>query len=139
LDKVIQNLEVQGFGVVTTIDVQETFQEKLNLPFRNYKILGAYNARFAYKAITMESHAGVSLLCNVIVQEHENGEVEISAINPLENFMSPFSTTHHLANLANELGIRLRAALDYLYHDLSNMHDEALPLEDFRMSDIIQG
>jgi uncharacterized protein (DUF302 family) len=138
LNKVIQNLEVQGFGIVTTIDVKETFKEKLNLPFRNYKILGAYNTRFAYRAISIESHAGVMLLSNVIVQEHENGEVEISAINPLENLAGPFNTTH-LVDLAIEVGIRLRAALDYLYRDLPELHDELVPADEFQMSQLIQG
>ena len=109
LNKVVQNLQVQGFGIVMTIDVPKTFQEKLHQPFRNYKILGAYNPNFAYKAISIESHAGVMLPCNIVVQEHENGEIEVSAINPLENLAGPFDATN-LTDLAIETGIRLRAA-----------------------------
>jgi len=138
LNKVIQNLQVQGFGIVTTIDVQANVRENLNLPFRNYKILGAYNSKFAYKAISMESHAGVMLLCNVVVQEHEDGATEVSAINPLENLAGPFSMTR-LVDLAIETGIRLRAALDYLNRDLPDADKEVLPADEFRICDIIQG
>ena len=78
LNKVTQNLEHQGFGVITSIDVQDTFQKKLNIGFRKYRILGACNPQFAYKAISLESHMGIMLPCNVVVQEHENGEVEMT-------------------------------------------------------------
>lgn len=71
LNKVTENLKQQGFGIITTIDVKDTFKQKLNMPFRNYKILGACNPQFAFKAITLESHMGVMLPCNVVVQEHE--------------------------------------------------------------------
>ena len=125
LNKVTQSLRLQGFGVITTIDVQETFKNKLNIGFRNYKILGACNPQFAYKAISLESHMGVMLPCNVVVQEHENGEVEVSAINPLENLDKTFNTTQ-LVDLAMEIGIRLRAALDYIHHEPSKIA-EAIP------------
>lgn len=126
LHKVSENLKQQGFGVITTIDVQDTFKQKLNIPFRNYKILGACNPQFAYKAISLESHMGVMLPCNVVVQEHENGEVEVSAINPLENIDGSLNTTQ-LAELAIEVGNRLRAAIDDLHRDVSEAHAEALP------------
>jgi uncharacterized protein (DUF302 family) len=90
INRVTQNLQLQGFGVITTIDVQDTFQKKLNINFRNYRILGACNPQFAYKAISLESHMGIMLPCNIVVQEHENGEVEVSAINPLENLDKTF-------------------------------------------------
>ena len=126
LEKVTQNLEHQGFGVVTTIDVRDTFKKKLNVGFRNYKILGACNPLFAYKAISLESHMGVMLPCNIVVQEYENGEVEVSAINPLENLDKTFNTTQ-LVDLATEIGVRLRAAVDYVYRRPTKVHQEALP------------
>jgi uncharacterized protein (DUF302 family) len=125
LNRVTQNLQLQGFGVITTIDLQDTFQKKLNVNFRNYRILGACNPQFAYKAISLESHLGVMLPCNVVVQEHENGEVEVSAINPLENINRTFNTTA-LADLATEIGIRLRAAVDYIHHEVPKNAVEAL-------------
>jgi uncharacterized protein (DUF302 family) len=127
LTKITQNLQLQGFGVITTIDVQETFQKKLNIGFRNYKILGACNPQFAYKAISLESHMGILLPCNVVIQEHENGEVEVSAINPLENLDKAFNTTQ-LVQLSTEIGIRLRAAVDYIHRDPPKTHRDALPV-----------
>jgi uncharacterized protein (DUF302 family) len=126
LNKVTQNLQLQGFAVITTIDMQDTFQKKLNVNFRNYRILGACNPQFAYKAISLESHLGVMLPCNIVIQEHENGEVEISAINPLENLDKTFNTTA-LADLATEIGIRLRAAIDYIQRETPKTVVEALP------------
>src|SRR5687767_4684364 len=127
LNKVTQNLQLQGFGVITTIDVQDTFKQKLNIGFRNYKILGACNPQFAYQAISLESHMGIMLPCNVVIQEHENGEVEISAINPLENLDKTLSTTQ-LVQLATEIGVRLRAAVDYIHREPPKIYSEALPV-----------
>jgi len=126
LEKITQNLEHQGFGVITTIDVRDTFKKKLNVGFRNYKILGACNPLFAYKALSLESHMGVMLPCNIVVQEYENGEVEVLAINPLENLDKTFNTTP-LVDLASEIGIRLRAAVDYVYRRPTKVHQDALP------------
>ena len=68
---------------------------------------------------------GVMLPCNIVVQEHENGEVEVSAINPLENLDKNFDTTP-LVDLAREMGVRLRAAVDYVYRRPIKVHEEAL-------------
>lgn len=125
LDKVTGNLKEEGFGIITTIDVQDTFRQKLNIGFRNYKILGACNPQFAYKAISLESHMGVMLPCNIVVQEHENGEVEVSAMNPLEDISAAFNTTQ-LVTLAAEVGNKLRATIDNLDHKVPADHTEAL-------------
>ncbi|MBA4055629.1 MAG: hypothetical protein C0490_13020 [Marivirga sp.] len=125
LKKVIENLKQQGFGIITTIDVRDTFKQKLNISFRNYKILGACNPKYAYEAISLESHIGVMLPCNVVVQEHDNGEVEVSAINPLENIGKAFNT-EQLQKLATEVGNKLRAAIDNLHCEISDEHGEAL-------------
>ena len=84
VDKVISELKKQGFGVASTIDIRETFEKKLNINFRNYVILGACNPRYAYEALLEEDKLGVFLPCNVVVQEHENGEIEVSMVNPEE-------------------------------------------------------
>lgn len=128
LIKVTENLKQEGFGIITSIDVQDTFRQKLNIAFRNYKILGACNPQFAYKAISLESHIGVMLPCNVVVQQHENGEVEVSAVNPLENISASFNTTQLVA-LAAEVGDKLRAAIDNLHREIPAAHVEALPTE----------
>jgi len=124
--RVTANLQEQGFGVITTIDMQDTFKQKLNVGFRNYKILGACNPNLAYKAIALESQIGILLPCNIVIQEHENGEVEVSALNPLENIARVF-TSSQLKELANDAGNRLREAIDNLHRDVYEKHNEALP------------
>ena len=128
LNKIVSNLQLQGFGIITTIDLKDTFKQKLNVGFRNYRILGACNPQFAYQAVSLESHMGVMLPCNVVIQEHENGEVEVSAINPLDNIDKTLKTTQ-LASLANEVGNRLRTAIDDLDHEHPEKHIDALPSE----------
>lgn len=128
VDKITENLKQQGFGIITTIDVTNTFKDKLGINFRNYKILGACNPEFAHKAISLDSHIGIMLPCNVVVQEHENGEVEVTAVSPLENVDKFFNTTN-LKNLATEVGDKLRAAVDDLHRAHPEHHEEALPGE----------
>ena len=76
-------LKNEGFGILTEIDVQETLKKKIDVDFKKYKILGACNPHFAHKALTSEDKIGVLLPCNVIVEEHENGEVEVSVVDPV--------------------------------------------------------
>lgn len=111
--KITLALQQQGFGIITTIDLKDTFKKKLDVGFRNYKILGACNPKFAYQAISLESHIGVMLPCNIVVQEHENGEIEVSAINPMENL----DKTTVLTDIAEEVNKRLQASLDVLHQE----------------------
>ena len=76
-------LKQQGFGIITEIDVAETFKKKLNLAFRQYRILGACNPRLAHEALTLEDKIGTMLPCNVVVQDAGQGKVEIAAIDPV--------------------------------------------------------
>jgi len=124
--RVTENLQEQGFGIITSIDVKETFRQKLNVGFRNYKILGACNPNVAYNAIAVESHIGIFLPCNIVIQEHENGEVEVSALSPSENIERVFKSSQ-LKELANDAGNRLRKAIDNLHRDVHEKHNEALP------------
>jgi uncharacterized protein (DUF302 family) len=82
--KVTEELRKEGFGIITIIDIKETFRKKINEGFRNYIILGACNPRYAYEALLTDDKVGVFLPCNVVVQEHEDGEVEVSIVNPEE-------------------------------------------------------
>lgn len=81
LKKVVENLKDVGFGVVTEINMKETFKEKLDVDFKNYVILGACNPEFAYEAILMEEELGVLLPCNVILIDKEDGRIQVSAID----------------------------------------------------------
>ena len=75
-------LKAEGFGVLTEIDVAGTLKTKINQDFRPYRILGACNPKLAYEALSAEALIGVMLPCNVIVQRYDNGEVEVSSIDP---------------------------------------------------------
>lgn len=92
VQKVIESLSKEGFGIITEINVKETFKKKLDVDFRNYRILGACNPHFAHHAISVEDKIGVMLPCNVIVQQHLSGEVEVSAINPAVSMQSVGNT-----------------------------------------------
>ena len=73
--KVIEELKKEGFGILTEIDIKETLKKKLDVDFYKYKILGACNPPFAYKALQSEDKIGLMLPCNVIVQEKNQGEI----------------------------------------------------------------
>lgn len=115
LSKVTANLKQQGFGVICSVDMQDMFRQNSGTEFRKYRILGVYHPLLAYKAITLESHAGMMLACNVVIQEHPNGEVEVSALNPLET-IAPDQQSVDLQHVAQEIGIRLRASVDFIPH-----------------------
>jgi uncharacterized protein (DUF302 family) len=87
ISKVTDELKAEGFGVLTEIDVKETLKKKIDVDFRNYKILGACNPQFAHKALQAEPNIGVFLPCNVVVQE-VNGVIEVSAVDPLASMSS---------------------------------------------------
>jgi uncharacterized protein (DUF302 family) len=109
--KVKDTLQQQGFSMVTTMDVKDHMSSELGVKFRNYKILTACNPELSYKAISLEPHIGILLPCNIVVQEHENGQTEVSAINPMEA-LDQNMITPSLETLAAEISTRLRTAID---------------------------
>lgn len=111
-NKVIEELKKEGFGIITEIDLKDKFKEKLEVDFRNYTILGACNPRLAYQAIEQEDKIGIMLPCNFLLQEHENGEVEISAINPLASIGA--IDNKKLQPLAAEVSVRIKAIIERL-------------------------
>jgi uncharacterized protein (DUF302 family) len=88
IQKTTEELKKEGFGVLTEIDVKETFKKKLDIDFKKYRILGACNPNFAHKAISAEDKIGTMLPCNVIVEEHEDGRVEVTAVDPLASMQA---------------------------------------------------
>lgn len=112
ITKVTEELKKEGFGVLTEIDVQETLKKKLDVDFRKYKILGACNPHFAYKALQMEETLGVLLPCNVVVQEKENGKVQVSIVNPMESMQAVKNDA--LGVVATEVTEKLKRVLEEL-------------------------
>jgi uncharacterized protein (DUF302 family) len=83
LERVKEELQKEGFGVLTEIDVQDTLKKKLDVDFRKYRILGACNPKFAHQALQEEARIGLLLPCNVIIQESGDKDVvEVAAIDP---------------------------------------------------------
>ena len=82
VDRTVDALKVEGFGVLTDIDVSATFKKKLDLDYRKYRILGACNPTLAHRSLLAEPRLGLMLPCNVSVQETDDGRVEIAAIDP---------------------------------------------------------
>ncbi len=83
IQKVTEELKKVGFGILTEINVKETLKKKINVDIKKYMILGACNPQFAHKALQLEDKLGVLLPCNIIVQEHENDRIEVSAVDPI--------------------------------------------------------
>ena len=83
VEKLTEELQKEGFGVITEINVQETLKNKLDLDFRPYIILGACNPHYAHQAIELDDKIGALLPCNFIVQESGDG-TEVFAMNPSE-------------------------------------------------------
>jgi len=109
IEKVTEELKKEGFGVLTEIDVQDTLKQKLDVDFRKYKILGACNPTFAHKALQQENKIGLMLPCNVIVQELDNGKIEVAAVDPAASMMAVDNP--QLAGIATEIKGRLEKVI----------------------------
>jgi len=110
--KVMEELKKEGFGILTEIDVKETLKKKLDVDFRKYRILGACNPPLAYKALQTEENIGVMLPCNVIVQEKDDGTVQVSAINPLVAMQSVGNSS--LEEVAGTVSEKLQRVINNL-------------------------
>ncbi len=108
--KVMEELKKEGFGVLTEIDVKATLKKKLNVDFRNYKILGACHPTFAYQALQSERMIGTMLPCNVIVQEAGEGKTEVAAIDPIASMQAVQNP--NLEDLAQKVRSKLKAIID---------------------------
>jgi len=107
--KVAKTLKNNGFGIITQIDVQKTFKEKLGVDFSRYVILGACNPHSAHKAISSEAEIGLLLPCNVIVYE-KGAKVYVSMIKPTSAMV--MSDNPQVLSIAEEVETKLSKALE---------------------------
>lgn len=110
--KVTEELKKEGFGILTEIDVKETLKKKLDVDFRKYKILGACNPPYAYKALQAEDKIGTMLPCNVIVIEQSENKTEVAAVDPVSSMQAVDNV--NLSSIAQEIRTKLKKAVDSL-------------------------
>lgn len=110
--RTVDALKREGFGVITEIDVKDTLKKKLNVEFRNYRILGACNPALAYEALQMEDKVGTMLPCNVVVQDKDDGSVEVAAIDPVASMQAIDNPKLKIA--AEQVRAILKHAIDTL-------------------------
>ncbi len=111
IERVTEELKNEGFGVLTTIDVQETLKKKLGVEFTKYVILGACNPPFAHQALQIEEQIGLLLPCNVIVYEKE-GKTVVAAFDPM--IMNVILEGGKMEPVAREVKSRLERVLQNL-------------------------
>ena len=109
VEKVTESLKSEGFGVLTQIDVKETLKKKLDVDFKRYKILGACNPPYAYKALQAEEKIGTMLPCNVIVIDQGDGNTEITAVDPMASMAAVKNES--LAPVAIEIRSKLEKVI----------------------------
>jgi uncharacterized protein (DUF302 family) len=112
VEKVSAALEGEGFSVLTDIDMKATMKRKLGVEFRDYRILGACNPRFAHLALTVEDWIGTMLPCNVVVQKRDGGTVEVAAVDPVASMKAVENP--QLLKVAAELRKKLQSVIESL-------------------------
>ena len=105
-------LESEGFGILTEIDVKATLRKKLDVDFRPYLILGACNPKLAHQALQHEDKIGTMLPCNVIVQQLDDGRVEIAAVDPVASMQAVGNP--QLGELAGKVRQKLKDVVESL-------------------------
>jgi len=113
IDRVKESLEIEGFGVLSEINMHQKLKEKLNIDFRRYTIIGACNAGYAYKALQHEDKIGTMLPCNVVVQEVKKNVIEVAAVDPIASMMA--IENPELAKIAEEIKIKLERVIESLH------------------------
>lgn len=112
VEKTVEALKTEGFGIISEINIDEKLKDKLNVDFRKYKILGACNPSYAYKALKAEDKIGTMLPCNVIVQELSKNRIEIAAVNPIASMMAVQNPA--LEGIAQEVTSNLQSVIKAL-------------------------
>ncbi|MGD9899203.1 MAG: DUF302 domain-containing protein [Calditrichaceae bacterium] len=112
IDLVTSKLKSVGFGIITEIDITNTFKTKLNVDFPNYRILGACNPVNAHKVLQHDDKAGTMLPCNVVVQEKTNGKTEISFIDPSASFKAV--ENKEVQKIVSEISAKMRSVFEII-------------------------
>ena len=112
IQRVSDELQKEGFAVITEVDVTKIFKEKINVDFKKYRILGACNPHFAHEALLSEDKIGLFLPCNIIVEENEKGQIEIAAVDPIASMISVKN------NDLEEFGLTVRGKMKKIIDNL---------------------
>jgi len=112
ITRVTEELQKEGFGVLTEIDVKATMKKKLDIDKLPYKILGACNPVLANQALTAEPDIGLLLPCNVVVREEEDGSVTVAFMDPVA--VMTLVEKEGVEELASEVKARLERVADGL-------------------------
>ena len=106
LDRTVEALKDEGFGIITEIDIKQTLKAKIGVDFPSYRILGACNPALAYEALKLENKVGTMLPCNVVVRDAGGGHTEVAAIDPVASMEA-------IDNLAlKQAAVQIRAKLE---------------------------
>ncbi len=100
-------LQAEGFGIITQIDLQQTFKAKLGVDFRRYRIFGACNPSFALQAVVADPHVGLLLPCNIALYERDDKVAVVGVIDPMKQLGA---SDGHLGELAKTIAQRLERA-----------------------------
>jgi len=112
LARVQDELQREGFGVLTEIDVKETLKKKLDVDFKRYRILGACSPQFAHQALKLENKIGLMLPCNVVVQERGENGTEVAVIDPVSSMQAVGN--ERLQGIARQVRRKLNAVVSRL-------------------------
>jgi uncharacterized protein (DUF302 family) len=110
INMITEELKNEGFGILTEIDVKETLKKKNDVDFKPYKILGACNPLFAYKALKEEEQIGLMLPCNVLVYVNDESKTVVAAIDPIASMQAIDNL--NLSKVANQIKNKLKSVIE---------------------------
>ncbi len=112
VERITKALSEEGFGVISEVDMHEKIKAKVGVDFKRYRILGACNPAYSYRALQAEDKMGVMLPCNVLVIEQGVNNIEIATVNPTDSMMAIKNDV--VTEVAASVGEHLKKALDRL-------------------------
>ena len=108
--RTVTALQGEGFGILSDIDVQAALKKKLDVDYGSYRILGACNPPYAYKALQLENKIGTMLPCNVVVRQTAEGKIEVAAIDPVASMQAVDNPA--LGKIAEEIRQKLKQVIE---------------------------